>query len=672
MVSGRSAPGSLADRVLRARPIARAARPAAERHAARSPASAIRIARVSGRGVLAMGIVAILGLGSVAGAAGAETRTSAVASVKKKQRCHLAKRKGRSVRVCTKAKRKKKPAAAAASPVPVDYTKLRGLSQPTLGDIERTTKELTVADGTRLHLEIVKSKSAKNLGVILEASPYHGTLYDRTGARMIPLPGKDGKLLGLSGFFPKRGYAVVFMDLRGTGLSSGCLNTLGPADQSDLRDVIEWAAAQPWSNGRVGMIGHSYVGSTPLIATQLHPKHLVTIVPSAGLPSIYDHQWQDGVPYNAQYLGPIEAYQQLALQRELPLKINLPDDMGMTGEHVGKDPFQIGCGLKSSALLSSDQLAGVNTTYDQQRDASKAVADFPGAIFVIHGENDQAARIANLHWLYDRGPKPQDKVWIGQWDHGIGCCPNRRGAQWVGAIHAWFDHTLLRRRVTTGPHVEVFMNDASTVEAAIPGRSEIYTAPSWPPAVARTLTLHASKDGTLTDGDGLGGSVTFAGDPFGFLTSSTGNATFTSAPFTTDTVLLGLPKLTLASAVTLGPLNLIATLYSAHGDDLRRISQCAMNPQLRGGYDHITAIRPGRRMQLDPPCFTVSQHVHPGDRLVLRITTSDPDKLPLFTVDPFIKVFTGGDDGTKIDLPVVTGPLYPDTAPIDDGAIVNP
>jgi len=31
-------------------------------------------------------------------------------------------------------------------------------------------------------------------------------------------------------------------------------------------------------------------------------------------------------------------------------------------------------------------------------------------VFVIHGENDQAARIANLHWLYDRGPKPQDKV----------------------------------------------------------------------------------------------------------------------------------------------------------------------------------------------------------------------------------------------------------------------
>ncbi|HEX4364606.1 MAG TPA: CocE/NonD family hydrolase [Solirubrobacteraceae bacterium] len=597
-------------------------------------------------------------------------------------RCHLAKRKGKSVRVCTpvhKAKAKKEPvkpkpmpAATPRSLAPVDYTKLSGLSQLTYTNVQRTVHELTVADGTRLHLEIVKPEGATNLGVILEASPYHGTLYDRTGGRMIPLPGKDGKPLGLSGFFPQRGYAVVFMDLRGTGLSSGCLNTLGPKDESDLRDTIEWAASQPWSNGRVGMIGHSYVGSTPLAATVLKPKGLVTIVPSAGLSSVYDHQWQDGVPYNAQYLGPIEAYQQLSLQRELPFKINLPDDMGMTGEHFGKDVPQIGCGLKDSSLSSGEQLSGVNTAWHQARDASAAAAAFPGSVFVIHGENDQAARISNLHWLYARGAKAQDKVWIGQWDHGIGCCPNRRGAQWVGAIHAWFDHELLQRNVDTGPPVEVFMNDEPTVDAAIPARKEIYTAPSWPPSVARTLTLDASSDGTLREGGALAGSKSFAGDPSGFLGLPTGNVTFTSAPFTEDTILLGLPKLTLASSVTLAPIDLIATLYSAHGDDLRRISQCAMNPQLRGGSDHITPVHPGVRMQLDPPCFTVSQHVHPGDRLVLQVTTSDPDKLPLFTIDPHITVFTGGAGGTHIDLPVATGTLYPDTAPVANDAIANP
>jgi predicted acyl esterase len=633
------------------------------------------------RSVLPAGVAAALCVGAAALPGLADATPSSKAKPAAAKRCHTAKRSGKPVRVCTPAAtpkvawRKLKPRKQ-VSPVarlkPIDYTKISGLSQPTFTDVKRTVKELTVADGTRLHLEIVKPEGAKNLGVILEASPYHGTLYDRTGGRMIPLPGPDGKLVGLSGFFPKRGYAVVFMDLRGTGLSSGCLDSLGHNDQSDMRDVIEWAASQPWSNGRVGMIGHSYVGSTPIIATALKPKGLVTIVPSAGLPGIYDHQWQDGVPYNAQYLGPIEAYQQLALQRELPIKTNLPDDMGMTGEHFGKDITQIGCGLPESSLLSADQLAGVYTSYDRQRDASAAAAAFPGSVFVIHGENDQAARIANLHWLFDRGPKPQDKVWIGQWDHGIGCCPNRRGAQWAGAIHAWFDKQLLQRKVDTGPPVEIFMNDESTVDAAIPARKEIYTAPSWPPTVARTITMHASADGTLGEVPGVAGAPFFAGDPLGFLLTTTGNLTFMSAPFTQDTILLGLPKLTLASSVTMQPLNLIATLYSAHAYDLRRITQCAMNPQLRGGYDHITPVIPLARMQLDPPCFMVSQHVRAGDRLVLKVTTSDVDKLPLFAIDPHVTVYTGGEDGTKIELPVATGPTYPDTAPIDNAAIPDP
>jgi predicted acyl esterase len=609
---------------------------------------------VSVRKVLAAGLVAALGLGGAA--------LPAVAAAPKKT----------SSKKAAPLAPSKRKLGAAAPKAPIDYTAIKGLSQPTFTGIERTTHTLVVGDGTKIHLEIVKPRDAKNLGVVMEASPYEGTLYTRDGERMIPLAGKDGKLVGLSGFFPKRGYAVVFMDMRGTGLSSGCLNTLGPADQSDLRDAIEWAAAQPWSNGRVGMIGHSYVGSTPIVATKLKPKGLVTIVPSAGLPAIYDHQWQQGVPYNAQYLGPIEAYQQLALQRDLPVKVELPVLGGLTGEHAGKDVFQIGCGLKDSSLFSSDQLAGVNTPYHQQRDVSKAAADFPGSVFVIHGENDAAARIANLHWLYDRGPKARDKVWIGQWDHGIGCCPNRRGAQWAGAIHAWFDRELLRRHVATGPRVEVFMNDASTVPEAIPARKEIYTARSWPPTVSRTLTMHASADGTLGKSPGVTGAPSFIGDPLGFLGLPTGGVTFSSAPFTQDTILLGLPKLTLASAVTLAPLNLIATLYSAHGDGLRRLTQCAMNPQLRGGYDHISPVRPGERMQLKPPCFTISQHVRAGDRLVFKVSTSDDDKLPLFTVDPHVTVFTGGADGTHIDLPVATGKLYPDEAPIKDSAIPDP
>jgi hypothetical protein len=65
----------------------------------------------------------------------------------------------------------------------------------------------------------------------------------------------------------------------------------------------------------------------------------------------------------------------------------------------------------------------------------------------------------------------------------------------------------------------------------------------------------------------------------------------------------------------------------------------------------------------------VSQHVRAGDRLILKVTTSDVGKLPLFSVDPHVTVFTGGADGTKLELPVATGRTYPDTAPVAAGVI---
>jgi hypothetical protein len=68
-----------------------------------------------------------------------------------------------------------------------------------------------------------------------------------------------------------------------------------------------------------------------------------------------------------------------------------------------------------------------------------------------------------------------------------------------------------------------------------------------------------------------------------------------------------------------------------------------------------------------PPCFAMAHHVRPGHRLVLRVTTSDPDKVPLFAADPEIRVFTGM-DATSLKLPVLEAPvLHPDTVPLELG-----
>ena len=66
-------------------------------------------------------------------------------------------------------------------------------------------------------------------------------------------------------FAGEGGFAVLRLDLRGTGSSGGILeDEYSDVERGDLRTVIEWVAVQPWSTGRVGMFGTSYSGFNSL------------------------------------------------------------------------------------------------------------------------------------------------------------------------------------------------------------------------------------------------------------------------------------------------------------------------------------------------------------------------------------------------------------------------
>ncbi|MDQ4098661.1 MAG: CocE/NonD family hydrolase [Actinomycetota bacterium] len=562
---------------------------------------------------------------------------------------------------------------------PADYTATKNLSQPTYTEIVRTVHRVPAYDGEELYLEVVRPAAPGRYPVILEASPYHGTLADRDGTRILPEPRDAEGSIGLTGYFAPRGYAVVMMDLRGTGRSEGCLDHLGPKDARDLKQIVEWAASQDWSNGRVGMTGHSYVGSTPSVAAAQNPRGLKTIVPSAGLASMYDHQFQHGVPYFLQWAGPIEAYEQLALERKMPPLPPDPFGLGLvnTGDDFGNNVEDTGCGLPNSAAVAGeDQLSGRYADWHLLRDHDDGATNWGGPVFLVHGVNDNAARVSAMQWFTDRGGRAGDKLWLGQWDHGSGCCPTRRGIQWTYALHAWFDKHLAERNVHTGPPVEIFMSDGTFTGARTGDRTEVMTSTAWP-GQPRMLSFHPNaSDGSLAESTpGAHASTTFAGDPSLYLEENgQGGAAFRTNPLTDDLVLAGVPRLNLSAAVSVPRVHLIANLYDEAPDgNRRRITQCAMNPELRNGVATYTAVTPGERYDMAPPCFAMAHHLREGHRLVLRVSTADPDKVPLFAIDPEVRVFTGDDAATRVDIPVVDNPaLYPDDVPLVENPPTGP
>ena len=96
------------------------------------------------------------------------------------------------------------------------------------------------------------------------------TPYDRRGAQ------DEGSTVARAA---ARGYAVVVQDVRGRYGSEGEFDPYRNEGR-DGYDTIEWAAAQPWSDGSVGTFGLSYPGAVQWLAAVESPPHLKAMVPA--------------------------------------------------------------------------------------------------------------------------------------------------------------------------------------------------------------------------------------------------------------------------------------------------------------------------------------------------------------------------------------------------------
>ncbi|HEX7359708.1 MAG TPA: CocE/NonD family hydrolase [Bryobacteraceae bacterium] len=161
---------------------------------------------------------------------------------------------------------------------------------------------VVVRDGTTLRVNVFRPSSGQPAPVIMSAHPYgKDKIPARTRSghglnvqfRILPQPRPMEFSAWTSWEAPDpavwvpRGYAVVNADLRGAGTSEGIGDLFSDQEAQDYYDLIEWAGTQPWSSGRVGLDGVSYLALSQYKAAALRPPHLGAICPWEGFSDLY-------------------------------------------------------------------------------------------------------------------------------------------------------------------------------------------------------------------------------------------------------------------------------------------------------------------------------------------------------------------------------------------------
>ncbi|RMD44994.1 hypothetical protein DV735_g73, partial [Chaetothyriales sp. CBS 134920] len=95
-------------------------------------------------------------------------------------------------------------------------------------------------------------------------------------------------------YWTSHDYAVLRVDERGLGQSPGLLDTMSRPTSEAFHDAVEWAAEQPWSSGKVGLLGISYYAGSQWRVAALQPKGLSAIIPWEGMSDYYRDRCRHG------------------------------------------------------------------------------------------------------------------------------------------------------------------------------------------------------------------------------------------------------------------------------------------------------------------------------------------------------------------------------------------
>nr|WP_241696034.1 CocE/NonD family hydrolase [Solimonas terrae] len=447
-------------------------------------------------------------------------------------------------------------------------------------------------------------------------------------------------------FFPEHGYNVINCDVPGSGSSPGILDQFGPAETLANYDLIEWFAAQPYSDGNIGQQGASYGGHTTNKVAALRPPHLKAIVPDSSFVDWYEQTiYHGGIRNESIYYQvwgmPIAAFGGSNLFGAL--KGIRRDTLHRYGEHPLYDDYWRAHGL------------GPN------------LANYLVPALVVDGWNDRYKDAAITLYTAHK-----DTVWLlmGPWGHAAYKGANATGTL-VETSHqlAWYDHWL--RHLPGAPLPRAKITSYEMPDDAGSAGWQQYA--DWPPAsvagtrfhftAARTMSTAAATQAAVLQwqvkADDSGSDPASGKQKSGVdqaaADASAYRLTFTTAPLPADTVIAGSAEVHLNVAFSANGGNLVARLMEVlPGGTVRQVATGWLKASHYRGDDQLQPITPGARYDMQVHVLATDWRFRKGSRLRISLSSGDVPDATADAAPGTVSVAVGGGAQSYVELPIIT------------------
>jgi uncharacterized protein len=296
---------------------------------------------------------------------------------------------------------------------------------------------VAVSDGVRLAVDVwlpvERIARGERIGTAFRATRYH-----RAEQRQGPEPEADSNHAA-GELWTRAGFALVVADARGTGASFGFRTMeLSPREIADYGELIDWVAAQPWSNGRIGVYGTSYEGQAAELVAGLGNPHVVAVAALFSPVDPYrelfypggcatggrfarwmcESQIKDGVADAVERLSELIGVPAEELSLPAPVKpVDGPHGRALLEAAIGEHQANVDMHmLLGRAPCSDDRLSGLDWQVTTPAAARQAIEATGVPMLVRAGWLDAAFAAGALRRF--RTFANQQEVELGPWGHG--------------------------------------------------------------------------------------------------------------------------------------------------------------------------------------------------------------------------------------------------------------